>query len=72
MDYLKNINVEMGITCILNLHQVDVAIKYSDRIIGINGGRVIYNGSPGKLTKEIIHEIYGSEMGELIADYQIA
>ena len=68
MDHLKNINIEMGITCIFNLHQVDVALKYSDRIIGINDGRVIFDGKPEALTKKNIHEIYGSETGELITD----
>ncbi|MBC8061923.1 MAG: phosphonate ABC transporter ATP-binding protein [Clostridiaceae bacterium] len=68
MDHLKNINTEMGITCIFNLHQVDVALRYSDRIIGINSGRVIFDGKPGQLTKNNIHEIYGSEAGELITD----
>lgn len=68
MDHLKDINKEMGITCILNLHQVDVALKYSDRIIGINGGEVIFNGKPSELTKEKIHEIYGSDFGSLITD----
>lgn len=68
MDHLKNINKEMGITCILNLHQVDVALKYSDRIIGINGGRTVFNGKPSDITKEQIHEIYGSEYGSLITD----
>ena len=68
MDHLKNINKEMGITCIFNLHQVDVAVRYSDRIIGVNGGRVIFDGTPSELTKSKIHEIYGSEVGELITD----
>jgi len=68
MDHLKNINKEMGITCILNLHQVDVALKYSDRIIGINGGKTVFNGKPSEITKEQIHEIYGSEYGSLITD----
>lgn len=68
MDHLKNINTEMGITCIFNLHQVDVALRYSDRIIGINGGKVIFDGKPEELTKNNIHEIYGSESGELITD----
>lgn len=68
MDQLKNINKEMGITCILNLHQVDVAMKYSDKIIGINGGKTIFNGKPSELTKEKIHEIYGSNEGSLITD----
>lgn len=68
MDHLSNINKEMGITCLLNLHQVDVAIKYSHRIIGINKGRVTFDGKPEDLTKAKIHEIYGSEFGSLIND----
>jgi len=68
MDHLKNINTEMGITCIFNLHQVDVALRYSDRIIGINCGRVIFDGKPEDLTKNDVHNIYGSQVGELITD----
>lgn len=68
MDHLKNISAEMGLTCIFNLHQVDVAVHYSDRIIGINGGRIIFNGPPEELTDEKVHEIYGTEAGDLIMD----
>ncbi len=68
MDHLKAINKDMGITCILNLHQVDVAIKYSERIIGINSGKTVYDGPANELTMEKIHEIYGSEAGELIIE----
>ncbi|MGL4772270.1 MAG: phosphonate ABC transporter ATP-binding protein [Clostridium sp.] len=68
MDHLKEINRELGITCLLNLHQVEAAIKYSDKIVGINSGRVIFNGKPSELTEEKIHEIYGSEYGSLITD----
>lgn len=68
MEHLKDINSELGITCILNLHQVDVAMKYSDRIIGINNGKKVFCGKPSELTKEKIHEIYGSAEGSLIID----
>jgi len=68
MDYLFDISREMGIACIVNLHQVDVALKYSDRIIGVNQGRIVYDGSPCDLSIEKIHEIYGSEAGALIID----
>jgi len=68
MDHLSNINEIMKITCILNLHQVDVALKYSKRIIGITSGQIIYDGPPDTLTKAKIHEIYQSEEGELITD----
>lgn len=68
MDQIKKINEELNITCILNLHQVDVAMKYSNRIIGINGGRIVFDGPPSELTKDKIHEIYGSDYGNLIID----
>lgn len=68
MDYLKNINREFGITCLINLHQVDVALRYSDKIIGIRGGKIIFAGRPLEFKEEIIHEIYGSKQGELIID----
>ncbi|CAM3798949.1 phosphonate ABC transporter ATP-binding protein [Aeromicrobium ponti] len=68
MDHLKKISTTMGITVIVNLHQVDVAIKYSDRIIGINSGQVVYNGPAENMTPEDIQRIYGSEADELIFD----
>ena len=68
MDHLSNINQTMQITCICNLHQVDVALKYSKRIIGITAGQIVYDGPPESLTKSKIHEIYQSEEGELITD----
>jgi len=68
MDHLSNINRTMNITCICNLHQVDVALKYSKRIIGLTQGRIVYDGLPENLTKEKIYEIYQSHEGELITD----
>ncbi|WP_077210937.1 phosphonate ABC transporter ATP-binding protein [Bacillus dakarensis] len=68
MDYLKNISVNMGITVLVNLHQVDVALKYSDKIIGINGGQVVFIGAPKHMTRADIQRIYGSEAEDLIFD----
>jgi len=68
MDHLSDINKTMKITCIFNLHQVDVAMKYSKRIIGITLGRIVYDGPPSQLTKAQIYEIYQSNEGELITD----
>ncbi|MGE4273495.1 MAG: phosphonate ABC transporter ATP-binding protein [Desulfitobacterium sp.] len=66
MDHLQGICRNMGITVIVNLHQVQVALQYSDRIIGINQGRVVFDDSPRHLTKEKIQEIYGSEAKDLM------
>ena len=68
MDHLQNISKELNITCIVNLHQVDVARKYSDRVIGLNSGRVVYDGDSEALSSEAIHAIYGSEVGSLIME----
>lgn len=68
MDHLANINKTMKITCIANLHQVDVAMKYSKRIIGITSGHIVFDGPPEQLTKDIIYEIYQSNEGDLITD----
>ena len=68
MDYLQKIQQELGITIIVNLHQVDIAKKYAKRILGINGGELVFDGPPSDLNKEMIHMIYGTEAGELIID----
>lgn len=68
MDHLKNINETKKITCLVNLHQVDVAMKYSDRIIGVSGGKIVYDGPADKLDAETIHKIYQSSDNDLIID----
>ena len=70
MDQLKEINQTKGIICLVNLHQVDVAIKYSERIIGVSGGKIVYDGPAEHLTKEIIQQIYQSSANDLIMDLQ--
>ena len=68
MDHLSDINASMKLTCICNLHQVDVALKYSKRIIGLTAGQIVYDGPPEQLSKAKIYEIYQSNEGELITD----
>ena len=58
MDYLRKITDEMGITCIVNLHQVYIATKYSDRIIGLNEGYKVFDDAVENLTKEKVEKIY--------------
>jgi len=70
MDHLKKFSKEMEITLIVNLHQVNVAINYSDRIIGVNSGKIVFDGTPDELTSARISEIYGAESEELIEGVQ--
>ena len=70
MDHLIDINRSMKITVILNLHQVDVAVNYAERVIGLTEGQVIYDGPSEKLGASMIHEIYKSGEGDLITDVE--
>ncbi len=69
MEQLKRFSKEMQITLVVNLHQVDVALKYSDRILGVNRGRLVFEGGPGDLSPERIAEIYGTETAVVRARY---
>lgn len=58
MDLLKNMTQKRNITCIANLHQVDIAKQYSTRIIGLNDGNIVFDGTPDELTQSAIDRIY--------------
>ena len=63
MEALYQMTTSRGLTCVVNLHQVDFAKKYATRIIGIKAGHVVYDGLPGDLTDAMIRSIYeGKEM----------
>jgi phosphonate transport system ATP-binding protein len=66
MDILRTINREDGITVICNLHTLDTARSYCDRIIGMRQGRMVFDGLPGALDQDGIREIYGVEGEEEI------
>jgi phosphonate transport system ATP-binding protein len=66
MDHLKRISRELNITVLMNLHQVDVAIKYSDRVVGVRSGEIVFDDEPRKLKKKVVAEIYGSEADDIL------
>jgi phosphonate transport system ATP-binding protein len=61
MEALRAINREDGITVIVNLHHLDTARDYCDRIIGMTAGRVVFDGAPEDLSPAMAREIYGQE-----------
>ena len=60
MDQIKELTTKHNLTNIISLHQVDVAKKYATRIVGLKQGKIVYDGSPEKLTAQIISSIYGN------------
>jgi phosphonate transport system ATP-binding protein len=68
MDALRDINRTEGITVICNLHTLDTARTYCDRIIGMQAGRVVFDGHVSELTFEKAREIYGAEAEEAFSE----
>ena len=58
MSLLKKINKEFNITVICNLHQVDLATKYSDRIVGLLDGEIKLDKPASNIDKISINQIY--------------
>ena len=58
MSLLKKINKEFEITVICNLHQVELASKYSDRIVGLLEGEIMFDKTASNVNKTAISEIY--------------
>ena len=58
MSLLKKINKEFNITVICNLHQVDLAAKYSDRIVGLLDGEIKLDKPASNIDKISINQIY--------------
>tara|TARA_B000000437_G_C11587001_1_gene281729 strand:+ start:48 stop:770 length:723 start_codon:yes stop_codon:yes gene_type:complete len=58
MSLLKKVNKELNITVICNLHQVDLASKYSDRIVGLLDGEIKFDQPAFKIDKTGINQIY--------------
>lgn len=58
LSQLKEICCEDGITTVVSLHQVEFAMEYADRVIGLAQGRVVFDGAPDALTSDVLEMIY--------------
>jgi phosphonate transport system ATP-binding protein len=61
MDALRDINEREGITVITNLHTLDTARNYCERIVGMAAGKVVFDGAPSDLTADAVKAIYGTD-----------
>ncbi len=61
MDALKKINVEDGRMVIANLHTLDTARRYCDRVIGMRDGKIVFDGAPDQLSTGVARDIYGAD-----------
>lgn len=60
MEQLRWAADELGVALLVNLHQVDYALEFSDRIIALKAGRLVFDGTPDELDAKAISEIFGT------------
>ncbi|MCY1442873.1 Vitamin B12 import ATP-binding protein BtuD [compost metagenome] len=58
LQYLRDATRELGITVVCNLHQVDYAREFGDRIVGLAHGRLVFDGDGRNLTEADLQRIY--------------
>lgn len=56
-DFVR-INKEYKITILLNIHHVDLALNYCDRVIGVRAGEIVFDGPASSITQEQLDEVY--------------
>src|ERR1700694_4700629 len=61
MQLLADIARQREIPVVINMHDVELAKRFCDRIVGMSGGSVVYDGPPGKLSDATLKTIYGGE-----------
>jgi len=66
MSDFQRVNKDMNMTILLNIHHVDLALKYATRVIGIRAGEVVYDGPVKSVTKEVLEQVYnGNEIPQM-------
>jgi phosphonate transport system ATP-binding protein len=59
MQLLQSQGRERGIPVIVNMHDVALAKRFADRIVGMRGGKVVFDGQAADLSDDILNDIYG-------------
>jgi phosphonate transport system ATP-binding protein len=70
MEILRELNRTDGLTVIISLHQVDMAMRYCDRVVALKGGKVAYDGPASGLDRERLIGIYGPEFADVLGEPQ--
>ncbi len=58
LTYLKKSCKDSNIAVLCNLHQIDYALEFAERVVGLSGGEVVYDGAPAGVSGEVIRSIY--------------
>ena len=59
LELLRQVQRSRGVSVLMNSHNLELSLAFSDHIIGISRGRVVFDGAPGEVTEEVLRRIYG-------------
>ena len=69
---LRRINEDLGITVLLNIHQVNYAREFGERVIGLAGGGIVFDDHVRALKDDVLHRIYGEAIDDKDGDHERA
>jgi phosphonate transport system ATP-binding protein len=61
MELMRDVAARHEIPILVNMHDVELAKRFADRIVGLSGGAVVFDGPPAQLTDEMLRTIYGGQ-----------
>lgn len=64
MDDFRCINRDMNISVLINIHHVELALQYADRVVGIRAGEIVYDGPVEKVDQAVLDSIYQGRQEE--------
>lgn len=68
MEDFVRINKNYNITILLNIHHIDLALKYCDRVLGVRAGEIVFDGPASEITQEQIDFVYNGEKAPVLGD----
>jgi phosphonate transport system ATP-binding protein len=68
MDLIADIARHESITVVMSLHQIDIARKYADRIIGLSEGSIVFDGPPAQLSDGVLEKIFKRKTLQVVGD----
>jgi phosphonate transport system ATP-binding protein len=72
MDLMWELARERGLTIVCTLHQLDLARRYGDRLVGLHNGRLVLDGRPQDLDDEVLGQLYGEELRERVSPGEVS
>ena len=59
LGLLRDVQQRRGVSVLMNSHNLELSLEFSTRVIGLSGGRIVFDGAPAEVTEAVLRDIYG-------------